>query len=63
VEDRRHDSGNGAREGRYRRRRGTSFGSLVDFDGTLFFGTNTDLWKSDGTAAGTVVVSSAERAR
>jgi ELWxxDGT repeat protein len=39
---------------------GTSFGSLVDFDGTLFFGTNTDLWKSDGTAAGTVVVSSAD---
>jgi ELWxxDGT repeat protein len=34
----------------------TSFGSLLDFDGTLFFATLTDLWKSDGTDAGTVVV-------
>ena len=27
---------------------------LTNVDGTLYFGANSDLWKSDGTAAGTV---------
>ena len=40
---------------------GSTFGSFVDVDGTLFFGANDgvngfELWKSDGTTAGTTLV-------
>lgn len=35
----------------------TYFGEFVSFDGLLFFNANNELWKSDGTEAGTVRLS------
>ena len=62
VEERRHRRRHRAGQGHQpRQRRAPSPTSLTNVNGTLFFtandGTNgTELWKSDGTAAGTVLV-------
>ena len=61
VEERRHRGGHDARQGHQPRRRSSDPGNLTNVDGTLFFAANDgthggELWKSDGTAAGTKLV-------
>lgn len=48
--------------GSFNRPNSSTFGELVDFDGTLFFTKLGELWKSDGTAAGTEMVFASDTA-